>query len=265
MVLPTGFALPPAPYALAIAVGLLVVGLLLLRDHPAVSERTVLAAAPWMVAGAALHAVHRTGGAGDAVEPFLGVPAVYLSTAAVAGGVWWLADRTRPEAAGPLAGSGAVAGLLAIGWLVSGADGLGLWWPLVGLGLGLAVAAGAWLGLRAVAPEAATTTGTVGGLVLVAHSIDGVSTAIGFDVLGFGERTPVSRLILEAAATLPTAELLGAGWLFVVVKVAVATAVVWVFADFVREDPTQAYLLLGGVAAVGLGPGVHNLLLYAVR
>lgn len=35
-------------------------------------------------------------------------------------------------------------------------------------------------------------------------------------------------------------------------------------ADYVREEPTEGYLLLGLVAAVGLGPGVHNLVLFSI-
>jgi uncharacterized membrane protein len=35
------------------------------------------------------------------------------------------------------------------------------------------------------------------------------------------------------------------------------------FADFVEEDPAQGNAALGVVAAVGLGPGTHNLLLFA--
>jgi len=63
---------------------------------------------------------------------------------------------------------------------------------------------------------------------------------------------------------LPTAETLGSGWLFVVVKLAVAGGVVVLFADYIDEVPTEGLLLLGFIAAVGLGPGVHNLLLFAV-
>jgi uncharacterized membrane protein len=84
------------------------------------------------------------------------------------------------------------------------------------------------------------------------------------DLLGFGERTPVSQAVLDVAASLPTAETFGVGWLFVLVKLAIAEVVVFLFADFVREDPTEGFLLLGAVAAVGLGPGVHNLLLFMV-
>ena len=106
--------------------------------------------------------------------------------------------------------------------------------------------------------------GGVGALAVVAHALDGVSTAVGVDVLGFGERTPLSRVIIETAAALPTAEVLGAGWLFVVVKLAVACVVVVLLADLVEEDPREGSLLLGFVAAVGLGPGAHNLLLFAI-
>jgi len=56
----------------------------------------------------------------------------------------------------------------------------------------------------------------------------------------------------------------GEGWLFLLVKLAVASAVVWLFAGYIRETPGEGYLLLGFVAAVGLGPAAHNLLLFAV-
>uniref|UniRef100_UPI000299E622 DUF63 family protein n=1 Tax=Halococcus hamelinensis TaxID=332168 RepID=UPI000299E622 len=102
------------------------------------------------------------------------------------------------------------------------------------------------------------------GLCVLGHALDGVSTAVGIDVLGFGERSPFSRAIIEFAATLPTASLLGAGWLFVVVKLALAAAVLVLLASYVREEPGEGYLLLGAVAAVGLGPGAHNLLLFTI-
>ena len=57
---------------------------------------------------------------------------------------------------------------------------------------------------------------------------------------------------------------LGDGWLFLLVKLVVATAVVWLFAAYVRETPAEGFLLLGFVAAMGLGPAAHNLLLFSV-
>jgi uncharacterized membrane protein len=56
----------------------------------------------------------------------------------------------------------------------------------------------------------------------------------------------------------------GEGWVFLLVKLAVATLVVWLFAEYVRDRPAEGYLLLGLVAAVGLGPAAHNLLLFAI-
>lgn len=110
-------------------------------------------------------------------------------------------------------------------------------------------------------------TAAVGSFGLFApfgHTLDVSSIAVSVDVLGFGERTPLSRVILDAVAALPTAEVIGVGRLFVFVKLAVADLVVALPAGYVREDPTRGSLLSGSVAAAGLGPGVHNPLLFAI-
>jgi len=130
---------------------------------------------------------------------------------------------------------------------------------VLGVGLGAVV----WTGLKRVRPEV-RVTGTAGALAVVAHSVDGVSTAIGIDVLGATERTPLSRAIIEFGALLPTADLLGAAWLFVVVKAVLACFVVTVMVEYVRDEPAEGRLLLALVAAVGLGPGAHNLLLFTI-
>jgi uncharacterized membrane protein len=96
------------------------------------------------------------------------------------------------------------------------------------------------------------------------HALDGVSTAVGIDILGFGERSPVSQMIIEFAAGLPTAAVIGAGWLFLLIKLALAATTVVCLSSYVREEPTEGYLLLGAVAAIGLGPGAHNLLLFTI-
>jgi uncharacterized membrane protein len=145
--------------------------------------------------------------------------------------------------------------------VVAGADTLRLGTAL-GILVGSAVAAaGTWLFLRRFAPGVATT-GRLGALAVGAHALDGVSTAVGIDLLGFSERTPLSRLVIEFGASLPTP--VGGGWLFVLVKLVVAAVVVVALTETVREAPTQGRLLLGFVAAVGLGPGAHNVLLFTV-
>lgn len=259
MVLPSGFALPPFPYLLALVVGVIVVGGLLYRRTPRVTQPVVLGLVPWILVGAGLHVLYQLGIPPDVLRPFLGTPAVYLSTFVVAGAIWLLAGDRAPTA---LAGTGSVAFLVVLGLTLSTGP-IAPAWPAVGLVVSVGLAASTWVGLRRFRPVVAIT-GRVGGLVLFAHSLDGVSTAIGVDVLGFGERTPASRLVLEMAGRLPTADVIGTGWLFVLVKLAVASLVVWLFADYVREDPQRGYLLLALIAALGLGPGIHNLLLYTV-
>jgi uncharacterized membrane protein len=264
--LPEGFALPPLPYLLALLAGLAAVGRALRRRRPPVTERLILGLAPWMAVGSALHVLYVLDALPAIVRPLAGTPSVYLAVAVVAGAAWVLADATGVPTARTLAIVGlaallpAVVAVLAVG-LSRGS--LRFVWSGVGLLVAAALAGGGWELLRRIRP-AVRVTGAVGALALFGHALDGVSTAVGVDVLGFGERTPLSRLILEVAAALPVADVVGVGWLFVLVKLLVAGGVVALLADYVREDPDEGFLLLAFVAAVGVGPGVHNLLLFAV-
>lgn len=271
-IFPGGFALPPLPYLAALAGAVLAVSALLWRVRPPVTGLTVVAFAPWMVAGASLYALFQVGAVPRIVAPFFGSPAVYLTTFVVAGLVWAgvasaPVDRWRlPSAPGAVGATGTVAMLagIAIGlWVGATRGSLRLFWPGVGLVVSVVVAAIAWTLIRRTVPPV-RVTGRAGALAVFAHTLDGVSTAVGIDVLGFGEQTPLPRAIIDIAAALPTADTLGAGWLFVLVKVAVAAGVVYVLADYVRGAPREGYLLLALVAAVGLGPGAHNLILFAI-
>ncbi|MDY6819111.1 MAG: DUF63 family protein [Halobacteriales archaeon] len=268
MVLPAGFGLPPLPYLVGLLGGIgVVVGLLNVR-RPSVTDRTVLGLVPWMVTGAALHVIYQIDAAPPVVRPLLGTPAVYICTAIISGTVWLLADQAADGATDTtaiwLGGVGTVAALGVIGTLVAVGSTLTLGWPAIGLILAAVVTMAMVMALRRIEPATIAITGQAGVIVLFAHTLDGISTAIGVDVLGFGERTPAARVIMMAAGRLPTADLIGVGWLFVIVKLIVAAAVVWLFTDYVRESPSEGYLLLAGVAAIGLGPGTHNLLLYMV-
>ncbi|MFB6361420.1 MAG: DUF63 family protein [Halobacteriales archaeon] len=264
--LPAGFALPPLPYLL----GLLAIGggiaVGLWRRQPAVSTATVLGLVPWMAIGSALHALYVLEAAPPVVAPLLGTPAVYATGFIALGAVWLAADSQAPDAVTVARQLGLIGGgvfALTVGAVLLSGDRPTLVWPLAGLISTALIVAAAWELLKRAAPEVAVTGGP-GALVLFGHGLDGVSTAIGVDLLRFGERTPASRVILDIAAGLPTAETLGVGWLFVVVKLGVAAVVVALFVELVEENPRQGYLLLALVAALGLGPGVHNLLLYAV-
>ncbi|NHN47013.1 DUF63 family protein [Halostella sp. JP-L12] len=272
MVLPEGFVLPPLPYLVGLGIGFAAVVALLWALSPAVTDVTVLAFAPWMVAGSVLHVLYQQEAFPPVLEPLFSTGAVYLTTAIVAGLVWIVAVfltamRRNASVARQLGtiGTGVAVTFAMFSLYLGTQDGsVELFWPVIGAVLAGVVAALAWLVLGLTITDAAAVTGMSGALVVFAHSLDGVSTAIGVDVLGAAERTPASRVVLDLAARLPVADTVGVGWLFVLVKVALALLVVWLFEEYVRESPRQARLLLAFVAAVGLGPGAHNLLLFAV-
>lgn len=276
-ILPEGFALPPPAYLALLLAAAAVVGREAYRRRPAVTPHRILAFAPWMVLGSAFHVLFVLGALPGVVRPLAGTPAVYVTVAVLGVATWVAADARGSADSPPADGSndaaarllGGIGGALALAasaavLLVGASRGtLSPSVPVIGLVASTLVAAVAWAVLVRVSPPAAVT-GVVGALAVFGHSLDAVSTAVGVDLLGFGERTPLSRFIIEFAHGLPTDPYLGGGWLFVLVKLAVVCGVVALFADYVREDPTEGYLLLGFVAAVGLGPGAHNLLLFTV-
>ncbi|MFB6234480.1 MAG: DUF63 family protein [Halopenitus sp.] len=269
MLLPEGFALPPLPYLAVLAAALAGVAYGLSQRSLEVTSRHVLALAPWMTVGSSLYVLYSVGALPAPVSPLAGTPSVYLTVAAVVGAIWIGADSsptTRERVPTVLAASGVVAFtpvFLAALWWGAQEGSLTPFWPGVAVVISVPSALAAWSVLKRLVPRI-VITGHAGLLAVFAHTLDGISTAVGVDVLGFGEQTPLSAAIMHFAGTLPTAELLGVGWLFVLVKLAIAGLVVTLFADYVEEDPTEGYLFLALIAAVGLGPGVHNLLLFTV-
>jgi uncharacterized membrane protein len=252
-------------------VGLVIAIVALHRRRPPVTAATVTALAPWMAAGGTLYAVYQAGVVPEIVAPLFGSPAVYVTVGIGAGLAWAaVADRqgttwTPTSAPGLLGGLGALVLLVALALAARGAIGSTGGAPAVSGGIAVAsivASAIAWLALARVRDVSAT--GTIGILAVFGHALDGISTAVGHDLLGFGEQTPLSRIILNIGESLPAPEVLGTGWLFVVVKLAIAVGVVVLFEGHVREDPVEGYLLLGLIVAVGLGPGFHNLVLFAI-
>ncbi len=272
MVLPEGFALPPwyllGP--LVVSLGVVIAGLWSL--DPPVTDRTVLSFTPWMGVGAAIHVLHRFEAVPTAVEPLATTPSVYLLMAVASGGTWAIATVFETSGSGPRAErvlGGAGVGLFAVvgGYTLQAGLATGNlqpFWPVVGIIVTGVLTACSWYVLRTAFPDVTAAAGVTGTIVVFGHALDGVTTAIGYDRLGAHEEVPLSRLILETAETLPTAEFIGSGWLFVLVKVTLAAVVLGLFREYLTEAPRQARLLLAFVAAVGLGPGIHNALLFMV-
>ncbi len=274
-ILPEGFSLPGLVYLVPLVLTLLAVIGVLVFLEPDVTDWTVVAFAPWMMLGAVLHVLYQQTAYPDALQPLFGTPTVYLTAGVLTGIVWSVstlvsAMRRRASNDRQLALMGVgITTVFAVFSMFIGATSGGLtaasaFWPVIGLVVAGIVAGAAWLALSLTFTDAAAVTGAPGALVVFAHSLDGVSTAIGIDVLGGSERTPLSAAILDFASGLPTSSFVGDGWLFVLVKVLLALIIVAAMEDLYRDAPFQARAVLGGVAAVGLGPGVHNLLLFAV-
>jgi len=114
-------------------------------------------------------------------------------------------------------------------------------------------------------------TGFIGFVVLWAHAVDGVANVIGLDwmpALGAGAnlvpKHPVNAAIVEYTALLlpeSVTAITGDAWPFLLVKLAAATFLVWVFnEELFEETPRYTILLLIAVVAVGLGPGTRDML-----
>jgi uncharacterized membrane protein len=272
MVLPEGFVVPPWYLLVPVVVILGSVVALLWALEPPVTDRTVIAFAPWMMFGACLHVLYKLDAFPASIEPLFSAPAVYAVTAIVAGIVWIVAvflhvgglQPTIPRFVG-IAGTAFFAVFTMLAILDSLETGtFDPFWPVIAVAATGVVTAVAWVVLGLRFTDVAATTGATGVLVVFGHTLDGVTTAVGYDVLGATENVPLSRVLLEAGAALPTAEYIGSGWVFVVVKVVLAMAILGLFREYVEERPQQARTILALVAAVGLGPAVHNTLLFTV-
>jgi uncharacterized membrane protein len=133
------------------------------------------------------------------------------------------------------------------------------------------VSAGIWYGAEKVAPHINAGTGLIGLVVLWGHAIDGVANVIAADWLGaigvdlvYTAKHPANRFIINVSeSVLPEAVIatIGSSWPFLVVKMVVALAVVWIFDEQIfEENPRYALLLLTAIVAVGLGPGTRDMI-----
>lgn len=278
MVVPFSDFVVPGPIqsaALLIGTGTIVVLLYALR--PPLTQKIVLSFIPWVISGSILHVFWQIGNLyqplyPEPVEPLFSAPAVYLTTFIVLGAIWTLSaiivpsyDRSDRIATYMLAtGVGMLIPLLGLVVWQGLSDELALKpiWPVLGLVISLVLTFIVYIAIGAWRTYVIAQARSVGAFVLFAHTFDGVTTAIGVDVLGGGERSALPAAILDFAAGLPVADTIGVGWLFVLVKVTLASAIVVLFADYLDEEPAQANLLLAIIAIVGLGPAVNNFFLF---
>lgn len=275
LVLPDGFVLPPWPQFVTLVVLLVGVTALLWALKPKISDWTVLAATPWIALGGILHALHQEPGQVAEIpawlDSFFGSPAVY-ATVAVLGGVVWIASTIKAAMSDGLAdrplgviGTGFVVMIaVLITFQAFDADVLNPLWPAIILLISTLTTALLWVVISLTFTETAAYTRKTGAVVLFAHVLDAISTWVGHDVLGYPERTPLSRALIAVGEQLPIPEVVGPTIVFVIVKIALVIGILLLFREWTREEPQQARIVLLFVAAVGLGPGVHNVMLFAI-
>ena len=143
--------------------------------------------------------------------------------------------------------------------------------PLVVLVIATVVTAATWYALEAWAPTVNEGTAAMGIVVIWAHAVDGVANVVGLDwatSLGLPAnlvpKHPINAAIVDfTGALLPQSvvEVTGEAWPFLLVKLAAAVLILYLFNDeLFEESPHWTYLLLIIVVAVGLGPGTRDML-----
>lgn len=276
-----GFAVPPLLHSAVLLVGTGIIVAYLFAIRPPVTQRIVLSFVPWMVIGGILHVFYQLGEIFQVqiyppeFAPLFAAPAVYLTTFILMGGIWAISatifptDRHDIKVSQILATIGiGTAAPLVILVFYQGLDPqvapMRPVWPILGFVVSMVLTGIVYFLIGAWRTYIIARARYVGALVLFAHLFDGVTTTIGVDVLGATERSMAPQAVLDFAADLPTADVLGTGWLFVLLKLVLAAAIVIYFADDVVEHETQTNLLFAFVTALGLGPAVHNFFLFVL-
>jgi uncharacterized membrane protein len=271
-----------------------ILGVLHLLDRIEVGEdrRLVVALLPFMLFGGALRVVEDvTDSAVRAgVEPILTYPlntlfispiiyvTVFLVTlvAVLASLRLGSADvvRNRYRALGGIGAAALGVTLAYLFWVAFTTDYVDFYPQVLVVDMGLAsvLAYALYVGADRYDPEINRGTAAAGLVVLWAHAIDGVANVIAADWLpalghpidSYSAKHVINRLIIDVTRTVQPAELsaaIGTSWPFLVVKLAVAVAIVWLFNETIfEESPRYAVLLLVAASAVGLGPGTRDIL-----
>lgn len=242
------------------------------RSNLTISPSVVFASTPWIVSTGGFYALKQAGAFPPSISPFFEFPVLYATLYVLFLWIWLGALSVSTATPHPtqiariIFTSGSV--LVAIVFLVGSQFGvssgtLEVFWPMVMVVLAGAITAVTWRVLGRV-ESGVSTTGRFGPLVLFSHTLDAVSTAVGIAVLGMTERNPISALVIDATADFPVVEVFGPAGGFVVMKILLAGGIVRLFSETAHDDSVTGALILEGVAATGLAPGVHNIVLFSV-
>jgi uncharacterized membrane protein len=276
--LPSGLVVPPLPYLIALVVAAATVASFLVSLTPRIEQRHVLAFTPWMAVGASAHVFHQLEPAVDVypdwAEPLFGAPTVYVTTFIALGSIWTIlafGSSINPDEDDNVAlflgltGIVALFGLFAFAAWRDALVGIKPFWSAIAFVITIPITIAIYFVMAYTATGVVARARLLGGLVVFAHALDGITTAVGVDIIGAGERSPLPRMIMDVAGQLPVAEAIGTGWLFVLVKLVIAVGIVVAFAEYLETEPLRGNLAFAVIIALGLGPAVNNLLLFALR
>ena len=208
------------------------------------------------------------------ISPFIYVTVFVVALAALLVSIWLDRNDHVSGYEYPLAGIGTVLLVATVGWLTyfSATHDQGSLHPMVSIITlvgATVVTVITYVGITKLAPDLHRGTGLMGAVVIWAHSVDGIANVIGLDWAGafglsYDPKHPVNEFIVNTTGSvLPQSivDVTGAAWPFLLVKVAAAVFIIWVFDETIFDDsPRFAILLMITVVAVGLGPGSRDML-----
>ncbi len=209
------------------------------------------------------------------ISPFIYFTVFFVTLSGVLGGIALARRGVVERFQVPLAAVGAVVLTMTLAWLayaVQATDvvGFNAIVPLVTLGGATLLAGATWVVIEQFAPHVNRGTGYMGLVIIWGHLVDGIANVLSLDFgpeLGlpaYGPKHVVNGFIHNFTPKVQPAwltETIGGTWPFIVVKLAAAVFVVWVFDERIfDESPGYALLLLVTVLAVGLGPGSRDFL-----
>jgi len=209
------------------------------------------------------------------ISPFIYVTVFALAVAALVGSVR-AADRglvDRWET--PFGAAGIALFVLALGALgylsaTTAAVGFTPSFLAIVLAGSLAITAVVWWATDHYWPTVNAGTGTAGILLVWGHTVDGLANVLSLDwnhlwgLPGYSPKHVVNAGIRDLMAGIQPgwlSDAVGVTWPFLLLKVAAAVFVVWLFNDeMFEESPRYSVLMLLAVLAVGLGPGTRDAL-----
>ena len=277
-------------YALTLLFMLIGVLLLIERLGVGTDRRLLYALLPFTLFGGALRVVEDANDAVPAdvtaaisypantliISPIIYLTVFVVTLVALLAALWLSRRDIVEEYYGALAAFGTLALVAVLGYLTylaTATEFVGFYPQMLGLTLGLAalIAGGVYLAIDRIEPAINAGTGFVGLAVLWAQAVDGVANVLAsdwWDAIGlpfqYTAKHPANAIIVGFTETVFPAsfvEAVGDSWPFLLVKVALAVGILWLFDDqIIEESPRYSLLLLLAVVVVGLGPGTRDML-----